>query len=386
MSCYLSEIVVDRMARGSQRPDLPWRFRILNTSQINAFALPGGQVFVTRGLLARLDSEAQFAHLMGHEIGHVTHKHSSRGQGRALLYQLLLGGAMIYDSEVSESDFPIATAVLGLGGQLTLLKYSRDQELESDARGVDYALAAGYDPREGRKTFEMFLAVKQSAGRGESWIDGLLSTHPLDTTRIERIGDYIDDEHPGLATATLTVSTPRFDALMARVRRAQGAYDLYDRAAETIAAVQSGEAPESSLDEAEALLRDGASRLPDHAPFPLGLATLEIARRSPERALRHLDRAVSLDPDLYGARVLRGKVQLDRGRYEEAGIDLESAAALYPFGPQPPFYLAQLAEAQGDPAEAIRRYEQVLERAPEGTDLHTRASERISALRVPAAA
>ncbi|MCA8960563.1 MAG: M48 family metalloprotease, partial [Planctomycetes bacterium] len=227
---YLNHIVIDKMARHTQRPNLPWEFHILNTSQINAFALPGGQVFVTRGLLARLDSEAQFAHLMGHELGHVTHKHSVRGQTRATLFGLLVGAVGVAESSIGDPDSPqyVTTAVSGLG-QLTLLKFSRDQELQSDCRGVDYAVAAGYDPREGKKTFEMFLALKQQAGQGESLIDGLLSTHPLDSTRIEQIDAYIAETQPELPQG-LVVNEPHFQDLMTDVRGAQAVYDDHDRA------------------------------------------------------------------------------------------------------------------------------------------------------------
>ena len=383
---YLSEIVIDKMALQSHRPDLPWEFHILNTSQINAFALPGGQVFVTRGLLARLESEAQFAHLMGHEIGHVSHRHSMRGQGRQLLFALLLGVVSQVEGEVGDSEFPIATAALGVAGQLTLLHYSREQELESDARGVDYALQAGYQPAEGKKTFELFLELKQASGRTPGLIEGLLSTHPLDSTRIEQIDDYIDDEYPASRRQNLTVSRPRWETLIARVRAAQDSYDEYDRAAELIAQHQRGEGGSSALSEAREMLQRGQRRLPDHAAFSLGLAFVEVEDGETRRAMRALDRAVQLDPDLYGARLLRGKVQLDLGRAAMAMGDLEAARDLFPFSPQPRLYLGEAAELLGQTAAAIESYRAALERSAEGTEVHRRASERLAALQGASAA
>ncbi|MEE8142004.1 MAG: M48 family metalloprotease, partial [Planctomycetota bacterium] len=148
---HLRKIVIENMAKKSHRPQLPWEFSLLNTSQINAFALPGGKVFVTRGLISKLESEAQFAHLMGHEIGHVSHRHAARGQGRNALYVLLVGAAVAADQQLSDPDDPpIISTTVGALGFLTLLKFSRDQELQADQRGVDYAILAGYDPREGR--------------------------------------------------------------------------------------------------------------------------------------------------------------------------------------------------------------------------------------------
>ena len=198
LHAMLEDIVINKMAKKSHRAHLPWEFTILNTSEVNAFAVPGGQVFVTRGLLARLDNEAQFAQLMGHEIGHVSHRHSVRGQNRGVLLGVAVAAVGIATDQIFDPDEEnivrtVTLAGAGLASSLTFLKFSRDQEIQSDRRGIDYAFEAGYDPRESKKTFEMFREMKEASGHSENLITGLLSTHPLDSDRIDQIDEYIGE-------------------------------------------------------------------------------------------------------------------------------------------------------------------------------------------------
>ena len=140
--------IVRRIGALSHRPRLPYRFTLLNSSVPNAFALPGGEVFMTRGLLARLGEEAQFAVVMAHEIGHVNHRHSVKAMNDALVVGL--GTSVLAGTLRDEKDREVAAGLASAGGGLLLLRFSRDQELEADDRGAEYAYAAGYDPAGGR--------------------------------------------------------------------------------------------------------------------------------------------------------------------------------------------------------------------------------------------
>ena len=169
------------LASRSERSQLPWTFRILDSPVINAFALPGGFVYVTRGLLAYTNSEAELAGVLGHEIGHVTGRHS-RGRSRlstwlsiGLLAGSLLSGAV---RDIASTGLP--QQVSGL----FLLKYSRDQERDADERGIGYATAAGYDPRGIGGFFETLQSLEQQSDRKK--VPGWVSTHPKVDDRIER--------------------------------------------------------------------------------------------------------------------------------------------------------------------------------------------------------
>jgi len=179
------ERVGRELAAVSERPDLPWSFKIVDDPVVNAFALPGGFIYVTRGILTHFTSEAQLASVVGHEIGHVTARHSVEQMSRAQLGGLVLGVGSILSHDVARvGEF----AQAGLG--VLFLSYSRDDEREADMLGVRYALRDGYDPREAIKVHEML--GRQTAARGGSGVPNWLSTHPSSVDRIERIHAQVD--------------------------------------------------------------------------------------------------------------------------------------------------------------------------------------------------
>jgi predicted Zn-dependent protease len=170
LQVYVSKLGL-RLAAASERPDLPWSFTVVDDPVVNAFALPGGQIFVTRGILAHFNSEAELASVLGHEIGHVTARHSVEQMSTAQLANLGLGVAMI----ASEDVRPYA-GMAAQGLQLMFLKFSRDDESESDELGLRYMTNAGYDPTEMPKMFVTLdrISAAQEAGRIPVWA----STHP----------------------------------------------------------------------------------------------------------------------------------------------------------------------------------------------------------------
>jgi predicted Zn-dependent protease len=157
------------MAEISHRPHLDWTFRLLDSPVVNAFAVPGGFVYFTRGIMAHFNNEAEFAGVLGHEIGHITARHSARQQSRQILAQLGLIAGMIV-SEDFRNYADIASAGLGI----LFLKYSRDHETESDKLGVEYSTEVGYNAEE---MAYFFNTLKRLSGNGGA-LPNFLSTHP----------------------------------------------------------------------------------------------------------------------------------------------------------------------------------------------------------------
>ena len=139
---YVSDLGL-RLAAQSERPDLPWTFRVLDDPTVNAFALPGGFIYITRGILTHLESEAQLVGVLGHEIGHVTARHSASQMSRAQLAQIGLVAGMVF-SETVRDYAGVASQSLGL----LFLKFGRDDESQADELGIRYMTRVGYDPRE----------------------------------------------------------------------------------------------------------------------------------------------------------------------------------------------------------------------------------------------
>jgi len=161
----------------------PVTFTVLDSPVINAMALPGGYIYVTRGMLAHLNNEDQLATVIAHEIGHVAARHAARQAWQQQIGQgLLLGGAVL-----SQGLGLPAGNILNLGGmaaQLFLLRYSREDELEADRLGVEYAMAAGYDSREVIGLFQTLDRMQEKEGQS---MPSFLATHPNPGDRIQRI-------------------------------------------------------------------------------------------------------------------------------------------------------------------------------------------------------
>jgi predicted Zn-dependent protease len=182
---------VERLGKGlaarSERPELPWSFRVVDDPVVNAFALPGGFIYVTRGILAHFESEAQLAAVLGHEIGHVTARHSADQMSRQQVAMLGLGVGMILQPELQRFA---GAAQAGLG--LMFLKFGRDHEREADSLGLRYMLAGGYAPGEMSGVFRML----DRAGSGGERLPDWLSTHPSPQDRLQRIEAAIPSPPP----------------------------------------------------------------------------------------------------------------------------------------------------------------------------------------------
>ena len=173
-----------RLAATSERPNLPWTFRVVDDPVVNAFALPGGFIYVTRGILAHLNSEAELAGVVGHEIGHVTARHSASQMSKQQLAQLGLAVGAIASPELGRYA-GLASQALGV----LFLKYSRDNESQADELGLRYLRRGQYDPREMPHVFEMLTRVSQAQGGGR--VPEWLATHPNPENRRGRIEQEI---------------------------------------------------------------------------------------------------------------------------------------------------------------------------------------------------
>lgn len=183
--------IAERQTPDEDRPPLDWEFHVLDSEVINAFALPGGKVFISRGLMQQMNNEAQLAGVIGHEIGHVMARHGNKRMSQAMILQgaiVAVGVAGTFSDSEWMQVLGVGTAA---GGQLFLLRYSRENELESDALGVSYMAEAGYNPLGQVQVMEI-LGRASGGGAPPEW----LSTHPASDTRVEALEAIIDERFP----------------------------------------------------------------------------------------------------------------------------------------------------------------------------------------------
>jgi predicted Zn-dependent protease len=177
-----------QLATHSHRPNLDYQFTIVDSTSVNAFALPGGYIFITRGMLAYLNSEAELAAVLSHEIGHVTARHSVRQQSTATITGIL-GVVVAASTGISGID-----SLTDMAGTAIVRGYGREHELEADRLGAEYLAKSGYDPEamlevvgvlKNQEAFEVAVARKE--GRNPNVYHGLFSTHPDNDARFREV-------------------------------------------------------------------------------------------------------------------------------------------------------------------------------------------------------
>ena len=202
--------VGQRVARVSHRPELQYHYTVVSSEVPNAFALPGGYIYISRGLLADLEDESELAAVLGHETGHVTAKHGVNQLQRQVGMKILL------DAVGSATESPKAEAVAQVAANLTSLRYSRDNETQADELGIQYAYKAGYNP----SGMVGLLNVLNGLHDAEpaKWTE-YFQTHPLTRNRIDNAEKYIKEHYPDAkANARLLTSKNGFLQATASLR------------------------------------------------------------------------------------------------------------------------------------------------------------------------
>ena len=183
--------VGQKLSQHSHRPNISYRFTVLDSPEINAFALPGGYVYITRGILAYLNSEAEMAAVLGHEVGHVTARHGVRQQSAAQAANIGISIAAIF---IPELNTQLGQDLSNLFGGALLSGYGREHELESDRLGAQYLARTTYDPQAMirvvgvLKNQELFDAeIAKQEGREPRRYHGTFATHPDNDTRLQQV-------------------------------------------------------------------------------------------------------------------------------------------------------------------------------------------------------
>ena len=186
--------VCETLIQNSNAKNTDWPFEchlLADDQTINAFALPGGHVFITSALFNQLETEGQLAGVLAHEIGHVVARHSAQQIAKAQLTQGLTGAVVIASYDPQDPNSRSAAYMAQIVGQLVNMKYGRDDELQSDRLGVEIMSEAGYDPRALLRVMEILAASTEGARPPE-----FFSTHPNPDNRIARIQEAIDEVFP----------------------------------------------------------------------------------------------------------------------------------------------------------------------------------------------
>ncbi len=202
LNAYVAQLG-KKMAALSHRPNLAWQFKVLDTPVVNAFAVPGGYVYVTRGILSYLNTEAELAGVLGHEIGHVTARHTAQQYSRSQLASIGLGVGSI----LSE-DFRKYAGLAQVGVSLLFLRFSRDNERQADDLGVEYSSKTNYNAYAMADFFNTLERMSPSSG--SSGLPAWFSTHPNPEDRIGAVRRKTAEWQQKLAGQTFVVNQEQY--------------------------------------------------------------------------------------------------------------------------------------------------------------------------------
>jgi len=402
ISSYVNS-VGQKVAAVCDRSNIPYHFAVVDTSVINAFALPGGYVYITRGLLAKLDNEAELASVLGHEIGHINARHSMKRLQSNIGFNVLIS---IVDQVASGSEgyqkrsglikgaSSIAFATVSLG-------YGRKDELEADALGTKYAAKGGYSPEGMVQLLELLKSLSE---REPSSVEEFFMSHPKTSIRITEVNKQIAQMPADQKNNALNQSG--YKAKVADLVQAQKAYDHYDKGEELRRNGKYNEA----LSEYNQALKIRSNIAPPH----YGIGLIYQAQGKHSAAISEYKKAVAIDSDYIFAYNRMGEAYIAMKQYDEAETALKKAITVYPsfddaFANLGEAYyglkrysdglkslemaitlnnthqrayttLGLIFEAMGDSQKAIEAYEAAIKVAPESSYTNT-ARQRLSAIK-----
>ncbi len=337
--------VGQRLANQARRKDeLQFEFSILNSSVPNAWALPGGKIVVNRGLLTELDSEAELAAVLGHEIVHADAAHGAQQQSTGMLAQLGAVASMVVLGSTVENQTAreVAMMVPTLGAQLIMQRYGREAERESDEYGMLYMSEAGYDPQGAIELQQTF--VKLSENRNDDWLSGLFASHPPSRERVEN----------NIETAAGLPSggdsgRERYRQKTAYLQRVKPAYEAYDEASKAAA--------DNNLKLAQEKLDLALSIEPRESMFMALQGDLHEMRDQPKAALASYSRAIKANDGFFYPWLRQGQVAYELNQRDTARRSLEKSLQLLPTS-QAHYLLGLMDRDSGRKDLALQHFQQ----------------------------
>lgn len=342
-----------RMAAKSHRPDMPYRFQAVNGNYVNAYAFPGGSIAATRGIMLELESEDELAALMGHEIGHVNARHFAERQAQGTLVDLVTATATIAAGSKNAQYGELAQLVGGLGGGALLAHYSRDNEREADALGMEYMHKAGYNPAGMADLMEMLNSQSKSKPNA---LEVMFSTHPMSSERLANTRQALQSTYRESARRPL--QKERYMDSTARLRALKPA----------IAEQQKGESMlgQKKYDLAEGHLRQALSLAPDDYPGLVLMAKAQMAMKRPNEAQPYLARAKAIYPTEAQASQLTGVAHLQLRRPDRALAAFQEYDRLLPGNPNTTFLKGYSLEQMQNRQAAAQEYNRYLQMTRQG--------------------
>ena len=362
LTAYVQSVGNKLAAVAAEDAPLPYEFTVLNNSVPNAWALPGGKIAINRGLLTEMNSEAELAAVLGHEIVHAAARHTAKQMSKGMLMQGLVVGTAIATNDSSYGDLAVGGA--NVGAALIMQRYGRDAERQSDKYGMRYMSKAGYDPQGAVELQQTF--VRLSEGRRQDWLSGLFASHPPSQERVEA-----NKKTASKLPAGGIRGEDSFRLALQKTLDTKPAYDAYDEGRKALA--------EKKADEALSLANKALDLFNGEAHFHALRGDVRIFNKQYEMAVTNFNRAIDRRSNFFYYHLQRGLVKNELGQQDGAIADLENSLNLLPTAPAH-YTLGTIREEQGNTNAAVEHYKVV---AKGGGDYGKAAAGKLARLELP---
>lgn len=352
LNAYVTE-VGKKLAILTHRPQMPYSFRCVNATYINAYAFPGGSIAVTRGILLKLSNEAELAALLGHELGHVNARHSAQQISKSTVSSIFVSGIAAAIGTQSQGLGDVVTKLGMLGQGALLARYSRDNEREADALGNEYMVKAGYSS----KGFVGLMAILNDLNKTKpSSTDLLFSTHPMSDERYDTA--VAKSSNPYGYSSGFPLNTERYMDKTVSLRAKKNAIEALQEG-DRYMAKKDYQTAETQFAKAIRLAKE------DYAAHVM-MAKCMLDTHRFEQAAAYADLAVSLYPGEAQAQYVAGFAHVNLKQFARAFEMFDSYAKLLPGNPGTLFFKGYCQEGMGRVENAAGFYKQYITEVHQG--------------------
>jgi predicted Zn-dependent protease len=345
-----------RLTGQTHRPQMPYSFQVVNATYINAYAFPGGSIATTRGILLSIDNEAELAALMGHELGHVNARHTAQQMSKGTLTQAVIGGLSVATGATLGSGAGQLASQFGmLSAGALLAAYSRDNEREADALGLEYMVRSGY----GADGFVGLMDMLNSQSKSKhSAIELMFATHPMSDERYQTAVENVQARYKNDRKKPLY--RERYMDNTAGLRRIKGAVE----------AMQNGEKIliEKNYNEAESQFSRALKIAPNDYTALVMMAKCQFMQDDWAKTQRYTTKAKKVYPEEAQAWQISGIVNLKTKNYAAAYSDFDRYDKLLPGSPKTTFFKGYAMEGMDKREQAANYYYRYLQMTQEGQE------------------
>ncbi len=350
---YVS-MVGQQIAEISHRPQMPYSFQVVNATYVNAYAFPGGSIAATRGILLEMENEAELAALIGHEVGHVTARHTAERATRSQLVGALASAATVITAQSGYGQYSnIVNSLGGMGAGALLSSYSRDNEREADQLGVEYMVRSGQNPQGMIGLMEMLNGTKQ---REPNIIEQMFSSHPMSSERYQTAVDQVNGQYGSNKTRPL--NRERYMDNTEQLRKIKSSIKELQTA--------ENEMRQSNFSAAESLFDSALKRAPDDYCGLVMSAKCQLSQNKFAPANRLLEKAKSSYPEEAQAVHLSGVTKLQIGQNESAYNEFRQYEQKMPGNPNSIFFQGLSLERMQEKDRSANEYKRFLQKVNQG--------------------